>query len=751
MKAANGCHICLIFSYLIFEINTEILPSEDDLPEVIPVKLTPNGSFLTHNLTSTHEEGSVHYVIPIEDREHFLDLKPSWNFIGPSLIIERRKLNRHTRQKVNSNHLNCHFQGKIKGHDDSYAALSACNGLRGIIKTGSGIYYVEPSTIPTDLTGNDVSGHRHRIFKRSTEMSYLRKKRRRKRRKHPKNCGTKEKKRITRLEWQPSGRIKIQEKINIRKYKEKSTKHRRLKRSVSKPHYVEVLLVADTSMVVFHEEWDLTTYLLTIMNMVSILYMDPSIGNMIHIVVVKIIIIEDQLAEPDLIITSDSDKTLRSFCKWQKKLNPMNDSHPHHHDVAVLVTRKDICSSSSSGCNTLGVAQVGSICSSGDNCNVNEDNGITLAHTIAHELGHNLGMYHDSERSGCGNSHNIQHIMTPSFQADLVGITWSHCSRKDVTNFLDKGLGTCLLDRPEEVVAYGHPELPAGAMYDSSYQCRLQFSVDATECTSEDDICSRLWCYINETCTTKLLPAAPGTSCGKHKWCQNLKCVDIMDPPLPVDGGWGEWGPWSECSRTCGAGVSISERKCDHPVPSGGGNFCLGIRKRYRMCNTEPCSKKAPPFRAVQCALFNNHTYEGKQYDWLPYFEQTEPCRLYCIDKNNTIIMPLGDYAHDGTSCNIGTRDICITGVCQRVGCDWVVGSNATEDNCGVCEGDNSKCNIFNGTYSKQSISSGYREVVVIPSGATNIKISEKGYSENYISISSALHNKFYLNGKRYY
>lgn len=97
-----------------------------------------------------------------------------------------------------------------------------------------------------------------------------------------------------------------------------------------------------------------------------------------------------------------------------------------------------------------------------------------------------------------------------------------------------------------------------------------------------------------------------------------------MDPPAPVDGGWGEWGAWSECSRTCGAGVSISERKCDHPVPSDGGDFCLGLRRRYKMCNTEPCPKRAPSFRSTQCSFFNNHTYEGKKYDWLPYFEMSK-------------------------------------------------------------------------------------------------------------------------------
>lgn len=40
------------------------------------------------------------------------------------------------------------------------------------------------------------------------------------------------------------------------------------KRSISKPQYVETLLVADATMVEFHQEGDIETYLLTILNMV---------------------------------------------------------------------------------------------------------------------------------------------------------------------------------------------------------------------------------------------------------------------------------------------------------------------------------------------------------------------------------------------------------------------------------------------------------------------------------------------------
>lgn len=45
---------------------------------------------------------------------------------------------------------------------------------------------------------------------------------------------------------------------------------RRSTRSVSKPRHVEVLLVADKSMTDFHDQSNLETYLLTIMNMVRV-------------------------------------------------------------------------------------------------------------------------------------------------------------------------------------------------------------------------------------------------------------------------------------------------------------------------------------------------------------------------------------------------------------------------------------------------------------------------------------------------
>lgn len=231
----------------------------------------------------------------------------------------------------------------------------------------------------------------------------------------------------TRLEWQTQpGLVQVQGRGRRKHYQAK--RWHRSKRSISTPRHVEALVVADTTMMAFHQDVDVEIYLLTIMNMVSALYLDPTIGNFINIAVVKIVLMEEEDAEvsirvaiknaaclmcidfaihaticysrgasflrtnsllcPQLDIAVNADRTLQNFCKWQQKHNPDEDSHPNHHDVAILVTREDICSRANTPCSTLGVAHVAGMCQPDRSCSVNEDNGITLAHTITHELGH---------------------------------------------------------------------------------------------------------------------------------------------------------------------------------------------------------------------------------------------------------------------------------------------------------------------------------------------------------------------------
>ncbi|XP_061390708.1 A disintegrin and metalloproteinase with thrombospondin motifs 12-like isoform X1 [Musca vetustissima] len=360
-------------------------------------------------------------------------------------------------------------------------------------------------------------------------------------------------------------------------------------------------------------------------------------------------------------------------------------------------------------------------------------------------------MFHDTAKIGCHpRVGSIVHIMTPTFGADTLQVCWSNCSRKFITHFLDQGLGDCLDDEPTALNEYVYPDEMPGKKYNAELQCRLQYNVTDSEveaCSSMNEICSTLWCRVNGECITNMRPTAPGTLCGKRKWCQNGKCVRI-EPFEKVDGSWGDWSEWSECSRSCGGGVSIQQRECDSPRPANGGTFCIGERKRYKICNHQPCPKNEPSFRAQQCEKYNDKPYQGHFYKWLPFFDKQNPCKLYCNDVDDTIIANWGDMVLDGTPCTLGTNNMCIDGICRKVGCDWIVDSDMQEDRCGICGGNGDQCKpvkaVFNETL---KVTEGYVEIVVLPAKARHIVIKELGNSPHFLSVAKANSSTFYLNG----
>ena len=75
-----------------------------------------------------------------------------------------------------------------------------------------------------------------------------------------------------------------------------------------------------------------------------------------------------------------------------------------------------------------------------------------------------------------------------------------------------------------------------------------------------------------------------------QRLCQN----DVMI--LQVDGGWGDYGDWSECSAECGGGTQTRTRECNNPAPEHGGADCEGTGSETRTCNTQECPGKQVVF-----------------------------------------------------------------------------------------------------------------------------------------------------------
>ncbi|XP_013812745.2 ADAMTS-like protein 3 [Apteryx mantelli] len=189
------------------------------------------------------------------------------------------------------------------------------------------------------------------------------------------------------------------------------------------------------------------------------------------------------------------------------------------------------------------------------------------------------------------------------------------------------------------------------------------------------------------------------------------------------DGSWDAWGAWSDCSRTCGGGASYSLRRCLN------GRNCEGRNIRYKTCSSNDCPSDVGDFRAQQCSAYNDVKYQGHFYEWIPvYNDPTAPCALKCQALGKNLIVELAPKVLDGTRCNIESLDMCISGICQAVGCDRQLGSNAKEDNCGICAGDGSTCRLVRGQ-AKAHFSPEKREetVIAVPHGSRSVRITLKG------------------------
>lgn len=179
--------------------------------------------------------------------------------------------------------------------------------------------------------------------------------------------------------------------------------------------------MADDKMAAFHGA-GLKRYLLTVMAAAAKAFRHPSIHNPVSLVVTRLVVLGPGEEGPQ--VGPSAAQTLRSFCAWQRGLNAPEDSDPGHFDTAILFTRQvrprraeergqrrphssgsqpkgpsclgfshvcddpppqDLCGVTT--CDTLGMADVGTVCDPARSCAIVEDDGLQAAFTAAHELG----------------------------------------------------------------------------------------------------------------------------------------------------------------------------------------------------------------------------------------------------------------------------------------------------------------------------------------------------------------------------
>ncbi|XP_009463250.1 PREDICTED: A disintegrin and metalloproteinase with thrombospondin motifs 4 [Nipponia nippon] len=510
---------------------------------------------------------------------------------------------------------------------------------------------------------------------------------------------------------------------------------RRAKRFASVPRYVEMLVVADESMARFHGA-GLRRYLLTVLAAAARSFRHGSLGNLVELRVTRLVVLGQGTPGPP--ITSNAAQMLRNFCQWQKGLNVPDEDSSLHFDTAIFFTRQDLCGAAT--CDTLGMADVGTICDPERSCAIVEDDGLQSAFTAAHELGHVFNMLHDTSQH-CRelNSHSgaTRHVMAPVLSSLEPGEMWSPCSACFITDFLDNGHGQCLLNKPLEWLQL--PSALPGSVYPVLRQCQLAFGPDSRHCGDLQPPCASLWCTGHvggrSVCQTKHFPWADGTPCAPGRACMDGLCVSVSRmQELTVS------------PDACGwrLGVQLSHRNCTTPAPRHGGRYCEGKRTRFQSCNVEECPGSTPlTFREEQCAAYNHRPDLIKGLpaptDWVPRYSgvsERDQCKLTCQSHTLGYYHVLQPRVADGTPCSPESTGVCVQGRCIPAGCDRIIGSKKKFDKCMMCGGNGSSCTKVYGSFTKPRY--GYNDVVTIPAGATHLlvrQISAVGGEDVFLAL----------------
>lgn len=64
---------------------------------------------------------------------------------------------------------------------------------------------------------------------------------------------------------------------------------------------------------------------------------------------------------------------------------------------------------------------------------------------------------------------------------------------------------------------------------------------------------------------------------------------EVCNVPSCINGGWSDWSMWSSCSKSCGKGYQTRYRSCNNPTPENGGQICMGGSKEMQECINHSC------------------------------------------------------------------------------------------------------------------------------------------------------------------
>ncbi|XP_047633145.1 A disintegrin and metalloproteinase with thrombospondin motifs 10 isoform X7 [Phacochoerus africanus] len=722
-----------------FRSQDEFLSSLESYEIAFPTRVDHNGALLAFSPppprrqrrgTGPQAESRLFYKVAAPSTHFLLNLTRSPRLLAGHVSVEYWTREGLAWQRAARSH--CLYAGHLQGQaGSSHVAISTCGGLHGLIVADEEEYLIEPlQGGPQRHQGPEDSGP-HVVYKRSS----LR---------HPHldtACGVRDEKPWKGRPWW----LRTLKPPPARPLGNETERGQPgLKRSVSRERYVETLVVADKMMVAYHGRRDVEQYVLAIMNIVAKLFQDSSLGNIVNILVTRLILLtEDQ---PTLEITHHAGKSLDSFCKWQKSIvnrsghgNAIPENGVANHDTAVLITRYDICIYKNKPCGTLGLAPVGGMCERERSCSINEDIGLATAFTIAHEIGHTFGMNHDGVGNSCGaRGQDPAKLMAAHITMKTNPFVWSSCSRDYITSFLDSGLGLCLNNRPPRQ-DFVYPTVAPGQAYDADEQCRFQHGVKSRSLqrvvVSEQE----------QPVHHQQHPGRRGHAVPDAHHRQGVVLQAGLRPFRVAARGRGRrLGPVDSVGRLQ---PDVRRRRVllqpslrqpqvspQAPLP---GRRSEASTAWARDGGTAPATQTTVPQAlrtSGKCSAPNLTAFLSVENS-IPGRPTEEACSLTCLAEGFNFYTERAAAVVDGTPCRPDTVDICVSGECKHVGCDRVLGSDVREDKCRVCGGDGSACETIEGVFSPALLGAGYEDVVWIPKGSVHIFIQDLNLSLSHLAL----------------
>ncbi|XP_011304121.1 disintegrin and metalloproteinase domain-containing protein 28 [Fopius arisanus] len=435
-----------------------------------------NNQITTHTKINNSSHPQVLRVdLNIDGVSRTIDLRLNIDLIS-SGYRQVHQLDGHSKTEVPETVELCHYHGSIRGIRSSWVAVSTCRGLRGVIYTGKTLHHIHPE--------EDSLSSLHYLYSHSDLISN-------------KTCGTPgvahdfpRKKRE--VPWgYPKGPYN----------------------SNRDSRYVELALIADTTI---YKNLDRNLnnvhhHLINLANIINALYTPLN-------VFVALVGVEVWTSRDEIVITTDSLRTLTNFMNYRK--SKLLNKIPNDNAQLLTATRFQD--------GVIGKAGVGAMCtlsSSGGVIRDHSDIVGVVAATIAHEMGHNFGMHHDANYCNCPDEDCIM----VSTLTSSTPTHWSSCSLEQISASFSQGLDYCLRNRPKSL--FGGSTCGNGFV-EPGEDC---------DCGSKDNC--HISCCNPNTCTFR-----------GNASCATGECCDLSTCQL----------------KRAGVTCRIAERECDLP------EFCTG-------------------------------------------------------------------------------------------------------------------------------------------------------------------------------